>query len=343
MNEFFSHSFFQIFNYLVFVFSLIAYATLDGFDLGVGCMHLLVKEDRERRLMINAIGPVWDGNTTWIVIGGGILFAAFPRAFSTIMEGLYLPVMFLLFAYMTRGAAIEFRSKKEEKGWRSFWDIAFFIASFLVAFDISLALGNLIQGVPIDQNGHLRAPLLSLFTPYPLLISGLGLSLFIMHGNIYLLMKTEGKIYNQLRKRAKKTVPLFFLFWIAATIATFFVKPHMIDPFFKHPILLFFPFLSFCAIFAIPYFFNRKKDGLAFVASCSSIASLLILFVIGTFPYFVYGSTEPSLTLFNSSSTKTALMILAFVSLTGVPLSFFYGSYIYRVFRGKVKLDPMSY
>lgn len=335
----------QLILYLVFGFSIIAYTTLDGFDLGVGCLHLFAKGDNERRLMLNAIGPVWDGNTTWIVVGSGILFAGFPKVFSTVMSGLYTPVMLLLFAFMLRGAAVEFRSKKHENGWRKTWDFCFFFASLLLALNLGLILGNAIQGLPFNGKGFFEGDLHTLLRPYPILISLFTLSIFTMHGSLYLLMKTEGELQERIRKRVKWLVAAFLLFWLLATAGTLRYQPHMTKPFLSYPWLAIFALLSLGSIGAILHFITQKKGTLAFFASCLSIFFLLVLFAIGTFPYFVISSIDPnySLTLFNSSATETALWVLVIVAAAGLPLAFFYGTYLYKVFRGKVKLDHMSY
>jgi cytochrome bd ubiquinol oxidase subunit II len=336
----------QILVYIVFVFSIVAYATLDGFDLGVGSLHLLAKGDNERRLMINAIGPVWDGNTTWIVIGAGVLFAGFPKVFSTIMSGFYTLIMILLFAFMLRGAAIEFRSKQENKRWRSIWDYCFFFASLLLALDVGVILGNLIQGVPINLQGELQGGLDVLIRPYPLVIALFSLSIFLMHGSIYLLMKTEGAIHKRIRGWVKRLIVVFLIMWVVATICTFMYNKHMIRPLMQHPVLSIFALLSLLSIAAIPRAVYKKQDGWAFLFSCCCIFFLLVLFGIGTFPNIVYSTIDPeqnTLTLFNSSVTRKALIVLVIVAFSGTPLAIFYGSYIHKVFKGKVKLDHMSY
>lgn len=336
----------QLIIYFVFIFSIIAYATLDGFDLGVGSLHLFAKGDNERRLMINAIGPVWDGNTTWIVIGSGVLLAGFPKAFANLLSGLYTPMMVLIFAFMLRGAAIEFRGKRDEKNWKRIWDFCFFFASLLLALDVGILLGNLIQGLPLDMHGNFQVSLSELLNPYALLVGIFGLSLFMMHGCIYLLMKTEGALHDKLRERAKHLIVLFLVLWVVTTFCTFVYNPHMVKPILRHPSLGIFAALSLLSILAVPKAISKRKDGLAFIASCCSIIFLLILFAIGTFPYIVFSSinpTENSLTLYNCSASKISLTVLTIVSLSGAPLSFFYASYIYRIFRGKIKLDPMSY
>jgi len=336
----------QFIMYAVFMFSIVAYTVLDGFDLGVGCLHLFSKGDQERRLMINAIGPVWDGNSTWIVIGGGVLFAAFPKAFSTLAPNLYTPFMLLLFGFMLRAASIEFRSKGHQKWWTRLWDVGFSFASFVLAFIVGLFLGNLIQGMPIDSQGVLVGGILDLVTPYPLLIALLGISCFMMHGSIYLLMKTEGAFHDKVRKWSHRSIVFFLITWLIGTTATFLTQPRMTEPFLRHPIVGIFPLLSFISIFMILRMLRQKKDGMAFLYSCLSIFFLLALFVIGTFPYLTYStldSAQNSLTFMNSSVSELSLWIMVGVTLTGAPLSFFYFPYIYRVFKGKVVLDTHSY
>lgn len=336
----------QIFIYLMFFFSIIAYATLDGFDLGVGLLHPFVKGDLERRLMINAIGPVWDGNTTWIVVGGGILFAAFPRVFANLSSSLYMPTMVLLFGYMLRGASVEFRSKKQSPKWRSGWDYGFFFASFLLASMVGILLGNLITGLPLTAKGEYLGSSWALMTPYPLLVSLLGLATFLMHGALYMIMKTEHELHDKMRKWAKWLVVLFLIFWLLTTGVTFFLHPFMVAPFFKFPLLWIFPLFSLLCIGGILYSIQKNWDGRAFAFSCFSIFFLLTLFIIGIFPNIVISSVAPethSMTLYNSSASRLALIVITIVAALGIPLAFYYGAYIYKVFRGKVKIDPTSY
>ncbi|MCI0381906.1 MAG: cytochrome d ubiquinol oxidase subunit II [Chlamydiae bacterium] len=341
-----SFEFLQLITYFIFVFSIIAYSTLDGFDLGVGTLHLFTKGDNERRIMINSIGPVWDGNTTWIVIGSGVLFAGFPKVFANLTSSLYTPTMVLLFGFMLRAASIEFRSKGASKTWRYFWDFAFSLASILLAITIGLILGNMIQGMPLNDLGEYEGGMIELLTPYPILIALFGISMFTMHGSIYVLMKTEGPFQEKIRKWTHRILALFLFFWAFATISTFIFKPYMVVPFFRYPILFIFPTLSLGSIFFIVRNLMKKRDGWAFFSSCFCIVFLLLLFIIGTFPNIVYSSVLPetnSMTLYNSSASHLALIVIAIIGLTGIPLSFFYGSYVYKVFRGKVKIDKTSY
>lgn len=335
----------QFLMYLVLMVAIVAYATLDGFDLGVGCLHLFTRTDEERRIMINSIGPVWDGNSTWIVIGGGVLFAAFPKAFSILAPNLYTPFMLMLFGFMLRAAAIEFRSKKKSLAWRSFWDISFFSASLILAFIVGTVLGNLIHGMPLNSNGEVEGGFLALLHPYSLTIAIMGISCFMMHGSLYVLMKTEGAFHEKIRRWTHLTIAFFLAMWMIGSAMTFAFQPHMTRPFILYPWLLIVPSLSLAAVIAIPVFIRKKQDGNAFLASCLSIFLLLSLFLLGTFPNIARSTLDPaaSLTLMNSSVSELALWILVGVSFTGAPLSFFYFPYIYRVFKGKVTLDKMSY
>ena len=212
----------QFLMYLVLMVAIVAYATLDGFDLGVGCLHLFTKTDQERRIMINTIGPVWDGNSTWIVIGGGVLFAAFPKAFSILAPNLYTPFMLMLFGFMLRAAAIEFRSKRQSPSWRSFWDISFFAASLILAAIVGVVLGNLIQGMPLDSKGVIEGGFPALLTPYTLTIGLLGISCFMMHGSIYVLMKTEGPFHAKIRRWTHITIVFFMIMWLVGSAMTFY-------------------------------------------------------------------------------------------------------------------------
>lgn len=335
----------QNFIYFVFISALISYAVLDGFDLGVGSLHLFARGDRERRLMLNAIGPVWDGNTTWIVVSGGVLFAGFPKIFANMTSGLYTPLMMLLFGFMLRGASVEFRSKKPGKIWRTVWDSSFCFASLLLALTASLVIGNLIQGFPLDSYGQYVGGLAPLINPYALSVALFGLSLFCMHGSLYLGMKTEGEFHERLRRWSKRLVTLFLLLWGGVTIATHALFPHMGVPFFRTPILIVFPLFFLLAVVGLIFSFKKRRASSAFFCSCLTIFLLLSLFVIGTYPKIIISSIPgvPSLTLYNSSASFIALMAMAIVAILGIPLAYFYVSYIYKVFRGKVHLDNMSY
>lgn len=332
----------QVFVFFLFVVSMIAYAALDGFDLGVGCLHLFARTDHERRIFLNSIGPVWDGNSVWIVICVGVLFAGFPKAFTSLFSGLYLPMMGLLFGFMFRAVAMEFRSKRKGKAWRRTWDFLFFLSSLALTLNLGFIIGNLIEGVPLDDKGHVIKEQLHFFSVYTFSVALLNLFLFSMHGAIYLTMKTEGELQERIQRWVTPLIFGFTLSWSTTTFFTAIHCPHMLAPFLKYPFLFGVVLLAIGSIFSIPFAESRRYYGLAFIASCGSIATLVTLTGIGLYPFVIRSSVlteEHSLTLFNSSTSHATLLAISIVALIGVPLTFFYLSYLYRVFRGKVHID----
>lgn len=169
---------------------LSGYAILDGFDLGVGSIYLLIKGDENRRLALNTIGPVWDGNEVWLVTGGGALFAAFPHVYATVFSGFYTAFMLLIFALIFRAVAIEFRSKQPMAWWRNMWDRAFSISSILIAFLMGVALGNIVTGISLGADMEFTGSFWDLINPYTIMVGIMTVALFMMHGTIYALMKT---------------------------------------------------------------------------------------------------------------------------------------------------------
>lgn len=332
--------------YIVVILAMTCYSMLDGFDLGVGSLHLFTKKDEYRRVFLNAIGPVWDGNEVWLVIVGGALFAGFPGVYATIFSVFYVPCMLLLAALIFRACAIEFRSKLESKRWRHLWDVVFSVASILIAFCIGAVLANLVHGIPLDENWIYSGSFWAFFNPYAIVIGIAVVALFMMHGAIYLLMKTEGELHSYLRKWVNRTIVFFITCYVATTIYTLLAKGHMVERMLSNPILFIFPLLTLLAIVNIPVQVNRGNDGYGFVSSCLSIALLFTLFVLGTFPYMVRSTIDPvnnSLTMYNSVSSMLTLKILLLIVIIGLPLVLAYGYYLYRTFRGKVKLDATSY
>lgn len=324
---------------------LIGYAILDGFDLGVGALHLLVKDDSERRIMLNSIGPVWDGNEVWLVTGGGALFAAFPHVYATVFSGFYSALMMLLFMLIFRAVAIEFRSKRPMKWWRQMWDVAFSVASIFIAFLAGVVVANLVTGVPLDTNKEFIGTFWSLVNPYTVLVGVTTVALFMMHGAIYGAMKTEGELQNKLRSWVNNTIIFFIICYITTTMATLIYYPHMIEHFKETPALFILAVLNMLAIANIPREISRGKEFFAFLSSCASIAALLSLFAFGIFPNFVLASnnTEYSLNIYNSASSQQTLNIMLIIAMIGVPFVLAYTISIYWIFRGKVKLTNMSY
>jgi len=324
---------------------LVGYAILDGFDLGVGALHLLVKDDTERRVMLNSIGPVWDGNEVWLVTGGGALFAAFPHVYATVFSGFYTALMMLLFMLIFRAVAIEFRSKRPMKWWRQMWDVAFSVASIFIAFLAGVAVGNLITGIPLDAEKEFIGTFWGLINPYTVLVGITTVSLFMMHGAIYGVMKTEGALQSKIRGWINNTIIFFIICYITTTMSTLIYYPHMIQHFKEFPALFVLALLNMLAIANIPREISRGKEFLAFLSSCASIAALLSLFAFGVFPNFVIASNNPefSLNIYNAASSQKTLNIMLIIALIGIPFVLAYTISIYWIFRGKVKLNNMSY
>ncbi len=332
--------------YLVLGLASMAYCILDGFDLGVGALHLFAKTDEQRRIFLNAIGPVWDGNEVWIVIMMGGLFAGFPNAYATIFSGFYTLLMFLIAALMFRACAIEFRSKRESPVWRSFWDVMFSISSIMVGLVIGLLLGNMIEGVPINAAQDYVGTFADFFRPYSIVVSITAMSLFAMHGTIYLTMKTEGNAHEIVRKWINKAIFVFIFWYIITSVATIIYMPRMTQHIVDRPYTILFPIVALLAILNIPRLVSKGRDGWAFIFSSMSIALLLVLFGLGTYPTIVRSTIDPetnSLTIFNSASSDKTLGILMIVVAIGIPLVLGYGAWVYRIFRGKVKLEKSSY
>jgi cytochrome d ubiquinol oxidase subunit II len=336
----------EILFYIVIATSVLFYIALDGFDLGVGALHLFARTDLQRRIHLNAIGPVWDGNEVWIVVVIGGLFAGFPECYATVLSGFYSLIMVLIAGLIFRAAAIEFRSKGESHAWRQIWDVVFSVASIVVAFILGLLLGNLIEGIPLNQSHDFVGTFGDFFRPYSILIGITAVALCMMHGAIYLVMKTEGEAHMQIRRWIVPTIVSFIACYLAVSVFTVYSMPHMTLFFRNAPIFSGIPICAFLAIFNIPRQIKKGYDGWAFIFSCVSIALLVSLYAFGTFPTIVASTIDPlnnSLTVYNSASSPKTLGILLTIVAIGIPLVLAYGCWIYRIFRGKVKLDKFSY
>ncbi|MFZ4772825.1 MAG: cytochrome d ubiquinol oxidase subunit II [Chlamydiia bacterium] len=338
----------EIIWYLIICIGVVMYILLDGFDLGVGSLMFLGKSDEERRVMLNSIGPLWDGNEVWLIIVGGGLFAGFPAAYAAICSCYYTPVMFLLFGIILRAVGIEFRSKVESHRWRVTWDAIFGIASMIITLGVGLVLGSLVVGIPFTREGSevlFLGDISSFFTPFTLNIALMALLLFAIHGGVFLLIKTEGALHA----RVKKTLPLLMIFFLVA----FFVSsitmrmdvPQMFQRFdeykFLYLIALLVPgFIALCYVMI-----KKGRDGWAFICSCGSIATLFTLSGIGFAPNILRSTLDPSysITLYNSGVTKTTYIVILIIAGIGLPFVFAYGIWLYKTFSGKTKLHATSY
>lgn len=321
------------------------YAILDGFDLGVGALHLLTKTDEERRIFLNSIGPVWDGNEVWLVTAGGALFAAFPEVYATAFSGFYLALLLLLFCLIFRAVAIEFRSKQPMLWWRRMWDVSFSAGSLLASLVIGIALGNIAIGVPLDAQHEYAGTFLGLFNPYAILVGITTVALFMMHGAIYVVMKTEGALHDKVRGWVNNSIIFFIICYAATTMVTLLYVPHMAEFIKSHPVWFIVPLLNMLAIANIPREIYHGRDWRAFLSSSAAIVFLLALFGIGMYPNLIFSSpaSEFSLTIYNAASSEKTLSIMLIIATLGVPLVLAYTISIYWIFRGKVKLDSSSY
>jgi cytochrome d ubiquinol oxidase subunit II len=321
------------------------YAMLDGFDLGVGALHLFTHTDEERRIMLNSIGPVWDGNEVWLVTGGGALFAAFPGVYATVFSGFYLAFVLLLVALIFRAVAIEFRSKQPMLWWRRMWDIGFSAGSILSSLLIGVAMGNIAWGVPLDNQGEYAGTFLGLLGPYPLMLGVTTVALFMMHGAIYALLKTEGALHDKLRRWINNCIIFFIICYAITTMVTLLYVPHMAARVRANPWLFSIALLNMLAIANIPREIHRGRDGSAFVSSCVAMIALMGLFGLEMYPNLVLSKPDlaNSLTIQNTASSPKTLGIMLTVALIGMPLVVGYTFIIYRIFHGKVKIDRMSY
>jgi cytochrome d ubiquinol oxidase subunit II len=321
------------------------YAMLDGFDLGVGALHLFTRTDEERRIMLNAIGPVWDGNEVWLVTGGGALFAAFPNVYATVFSGFYMAFVLLLVALIFRAVAIEFRSKQPMLWWRRMWDVGFSAGSIVSSLLIGVAMGNIAWGIPLDDRGEFAGTFWSLLGPYPLLLGVTTLALFMMHGAIYALLKTEGALHDKLRGWINNSIIFFIICYAMTTMATLLYVPHMAARVRANPWLFSIAIFNMLAIANIPREIHLGRDWRAFLSSCLAMVALMGLFGLEMYPNLVLSNpvAANSLNTHNASSSPKTLAIMLTMALVGVPVVLAYTVSIYWIFRGKVKLEKMSY
>jgi len=324
---------------------LSGYAILDGFDLGVGSIFLFVKGDENRRLVLNSIGPVWDGNEVWLVTGGGALFAAFPHVYATVFSGFYTAFMLLIFVLIFRAVAIEFRSKQTMAWWRKWWDRAFSVSSILIAFLMGVALGNIVTGIPLGADKEFSGHFWDLLTPYTVMVGITTVALFMMHGTIYVTMKTEGQLQDTLKGWINNTIIFFVITYVTITNATLIYYPNMVQHFVDYPILFIAAILNMLAIANIPREIHHGREFRAFMSSAATIASAMMLFAIGIFPNLVLSNPNPefSLNIYNAASSQKTLGIMLTIAIIGIPFVLAYTISIYWIFRGKVKLDATSY
>ncbi|EAS18749.1 cytochrome d ubiquinol oxidase subunit II [Nonlabens mediterrranea] len=332
--------------YLVVGLLFSGYAILEGFDYGAGAWHLFFKKDLSRRIAINAIGPLWDANQVWLIIGGGALFAGFPVMYATMLSAMYIPFMLFLLLLVLRSSAIKFRSAEEMKWWRTTWDIIYFVSNTLIAFLLGVVLGNVLQGFEIGENYTYQGGIfLAFLNPYAVMAGFTTLSLFMTQGAIFLLLKTEGRLHTRLTFLLKKGMIFFITSFAITSLYTLTFLPGVTDRFKEQPLFFAIPVLAFLAVANVPRLVSKKRYFQALIFSSLTMAFLLMLVAFQLYPVLLPSTIDPSysVTIYNAASSQKSLGIMLTMVVVGAPLLAAYLIFLYRTFNGKVQLDDTSY
>ncbi len=329
-------------------FMLTVYVLLDGFDIGAGVLHLFIaKSDAERRTVLRTIGPVWDGNEVWLIAAGGTLFFAFPLLYASSFSGFYLPLTMVLWLFMLRGAAIELRSHLKNPVWASFWDGTFAVGSTLLAIFFGAALANVVRGVPLDGSHYFFEPLWTNFNPagvtpgildwYTILVGLLALAALTVHGANWIAVKTDSTVQERARRAARRAWPATVALTVAATIATYGLRPRMFTNFHNAPWGLIFPALVVVGLTGMGWWNRRRQDHAAFGSSAVFLLGLLTSAAFGLYPD-VLPAVNPSdsLTIQNAAAGHYGLVVGLIWWSIGILLALVYFAVTYRLFRGKV-------
>ncbi len=318
---------------------LCGYSILDGFDLGIGTLFpFLAKNEEEKKTLIRAVGPVWDGNEVWLLTRGGALFAAFPIAYATVFSGFYLALMLVLFALILRAVSLEFRAHDPNR--RGLWEAAFVGGSFLPALLFGVALGNVVGGVPLDSKMEYAGNFFTLLRPLPLIFGILGLAVFLLHGSTYAVLKTTGTLQARARNTAKSMVYVVAACFILSFLAVLFFLPGALG---RVPAWI---FAALVCLFLglIGPALKKEKDIRAFLFSSAAFAGLWG--IVGSIHYPNLIKAQESsfdITLSNASSSALTLKVMLIIALVGMPIVIGYTIFAYRVFKGKVKSEDEGY
>jgi len=321
------------------------YFLLDGFDLGIGTiMPFFAKDETEKRIMYNAMGPFWDGNEVWLLTAGGVTFAAFPKTYAVMFSGLYTPLMLILFALIIRGVTFEFRSKVDCPRWRALWDTCNFLGSFLPALLFGVAFANIFEGLPLDQDGIFQGNLLTLLNPYGLAGGVLFVLLFIHHGALWLAFKSEDALRARAVGLAAKTWPVMALVIVLFLIFSF-TSTQLFANYLIHPVLFVLLLVPVAGLLLTGHYRARGRLLAAWVASAVLIGGTTLFGVVGIFPALLPSSLNPawSLTIANSSSSPLTLAIMLGVAIVFVPLVIAYQAWTMHLFRHPVTQKDLDY
>jgi len=331
--------FLQIIWFILIIVLLTGYAVLDGFDLGIGILTpFLAKNDNEKRILFNSIGPLWDGNEVWLLTGGGALFAAFPPVYATVFSGFYLALMLVLFSLIFRAVSFEYWAHDEK--FRKFWCRAAVVGSFIPALLYGVALGNVILGIPLKENFDFAGNFFTLLRPFPLLAGILGLTTILMHGGVFAILKTEGEIKKRALIITKKILLVFpIIFTLTIILGAIQIKGAA-----SRIVAWIIAILIFVFWFYTKKAVQKEEEGKAFTFSSLINVSIMALIAAVQFPVLVRATNpELNMTLFNSSSSKLTLTVMLIIAGIGMPFVIGYTIYTYRIFKGKTKLQDESY
>ena len=319
----------------------IGFFVLEGFDYGVGILlPFLGKDDTERRIIINTIGPHWDGNEVWMITAGGAMFAAFPNWYATLFSGFYVALIIMLAALIFRGVAFEFRSKDERPNWRKFWDGCIFLGSLIPALLWGVAMANLLRGVPIAANMNYVGTFWDLLSPYTLVAGLASLVIFTLHGAIFLSLKTSGEVLDRAHQAAWRLWPFAVLLGFFAVGIGYFVTDMFVRLGVNPGVI---PLSAGASMLAAGYFIRQRQSGWAFLMTSICIAFSTISLFMGLYPRVMVSSLNPmwSLTVYNASSSSYTLTIMTVVALIFVPIVLLYQGWSYYVFRDRLTRESV--
>jgi len=318
------------------------YMILDGYDLGIGMLHLFTKDKTQRIINLKSVGPVWDGNEVWLIVAGASFFAAFRQVYATVFSGFYLALILLLAVLIFRATAIEFREVEEGDSWRNGWDVTFAITSTLITLLLGVAMGNILGGIPLDSNLYYSGTFFQLLDPYSLLIGITALALFANHGAIMLMIKSDGDNASWAEGLAKKTGMILIAMFIITSIVTIITQDHLMKNFMAYPVLWVIPVFVLTMIFFSWKFADVLSAGKAFTFSSLIMIGIILLVSVSILPNWVINSaasyTGTNITIANSSSQYTLNVMLILVVI-GLPFVLGYTIWVQKIFWGKVDPD----
>jgi cytochrome d ubiquinol oxidase subunit II len=342
--------------FMIVAVMVTAYVVLDGFDLGAGAIYLAAgKTSDERRKILRAIGPVWDGNEVWLLAAGGTLYFAFPLLYASSFSGFYLPLMIVLWLLMLRGIGIELRAHMQNPVWIGFFDLIFCVASVLLAIFFGAALGNVVRGVPLGADGYFFEPLWTNFRVgtntgildwYTVLTGVIALVTLTAHGSLYIAVKVDGELNQRVRGIALRAWPLQLILTIVGLVATCYVQPAVLNNYKQHVAGYLIPVIVFGSLGVMIYAIRKGQDKLAFVGSALYIVGMLVGAAFALYPVVLPASTDPahrSLTIYNTAAGHHGLTVGLTWWCLGMVLALGYFTLLFRMFKGKVRLEGEGY